>query len=338
MIAADCAYAAMGQGKTMNEQMEQMQGQFEKMARSHKDLYTTPTEEMKSELDFKILELEWEGEFIVAPEVVEASQPYIPILVLTRSNSLREWEVDSGKNGFIIASDPEHGEMWIRSLKKRPIKRLKPIPEDKGRKPESEEGYVAGSDWHLVGESRPDPLSQGEYSVALITYDHLSNQRKIKKLGTPKPIDPAFAGEQWPWDRWADIKSFTANPASPALVGKEEFAVTVSGAKADRKIAGTLAGKARPVHLIPPDPKRAAYAGIQAGVHVDLLLFTVDHPPKVVRIDVPILAATPLHAGDSIKGWFNLPFPFEPSIEDRMLYAVVDGSITGPIRVVGEKP
>ena len=135
-----------------------------------------------------------------------------------------------------------------------------------------------------------------------------------------------------------DTRTFAATPASPALDGKEGVAITVAGLKSERKIAGSLLVKARPVHLIPPNPKRAAHDGILAGIHVDLLLFTVDHPPKVVRIGVPILAATPLHAGDAMKGWFNLPFPFEPSIEDRMLYAVVDGSITGPIRVMGEKP
>ena len=335
-LAADCAHADMGQGKTMDEQMEKMREQLEKLAQPYKDFHTAPTEEMKSELDFKILDLEWEGEYIAGPDVVEPSRPFIPILVLIRRSSLMDWEVRLKKNSFVIASDLERGEIWIRSLEKPPTKRLKPMPDVKGRKPEPGEGHTAGTEWILVGDSRPEPLLQGEYTVALITYDHLSNLKRIKKLGHAQSIDPTAAA-QWPWDRWADVKSYAATTASPVLDGKDGAAVTVSGSKADRKITGSLLIKARPLHLIPPDPKRSAHAGIQAGIHVDLLLFTVDQLPKMVRIDVPILAASPLHVGDVMKGWFNLPFPFEPSIEERMLYAVVDGSIFGPIRIIGEK-
>src|SRR6188768_1326481 len=188
LSAAGCADAGKTKGKTMNDPMEKMQEQLEKLAQPYKDFHSAPTEEMKSELDFKILDLEWEGEYITGPEVVDASRPFIPILVLTRRSSLRDWEVRLKKNGFVIASDLERGEIWIRSLEKPPTKRLKPMPDVKGRKPEPGEGHAAGSAWILVGDSRPEPLLQGEYAVALITYDHLSNQKRIKKLGQA----PAF--------------------------------------------------------------------------------------------------------------------------------------------------
>jgi hypothetical protein len=216
---------------------------------------------------------------------------------MNRRSLLRDWEVRLNKNGFVIASDLERGEIWIRPLKKPPTKRLKPMPDNKGRKPEPGEGYVAGSDWFLVGDSRPEPLLKGECSVALITFDHLSNRKRIKKLGTAKPIEQVLAAALWPWDQWADTWTFSGTPAAPVLNGMEGVAVTVTGAKGERKISGALAAKARPIHLIPPDPKRQAQTCIQAGIHVDLLLFTVDHPPKLVRIDVPILAASPLRVG-----------------------------------------
>jgi hypothetical protein len=335
---AGCAETGKTKGKIMNQQLEKVEVQLEQIAKSHKDLFNAPTEAMKSEIDFKILDVEWEGEYVAAPEVVDASQPYIPIIVLTRRSSLREWEVRLKKNAYVIAEDLDRGEIWIRALEKPPTKRLKPLPDVKGRKPEREEGHIAGSTWFLVGDSRPDPLPQGEYVVTLITYDHISNQRHIKKLGSPKSIDPATVVAQWPWDRWSDTKPYAVASASPSVLGNEGIAVAVSGAKTGRKLAGSLIAKARPVHLILPDPKRAAHAGIQAGIHVDLLLFTLDLPPKVVRIDVPILGSSPIKAGDEMKGYFNLPFPFEPSAEDRMLYAVAGGNVIGPVIVPGEKP
>ena len=55
LSAAGCADAGKTKGKTMNEPMEKMQEQLEKLAQPYKDFHSAPTEEMKSELDFKIL-------------------------------------------------------------------------------------------------------------------------------------------------------------------------------------------------------------------------------------------------------------------------------------------
>lgn len=338
LAAAGCAEAGKTKGKIMNQQLDKVEEQLEQFAKSHKDLFTAPTEEMKSEIDFKILDLDWEGEYVAAPEIVDASQAYIPIIVLNRRSFLREWEVRLKKNAYVIAENLDRGDIWISPLEKPPTKRLKPLPDIKGRKPEPEEGHYAGSNWLLVGDSQTEPLMQGEYSVSLITYDHLSNLRRIRKMGPLISIEPAEVASQWPWNRWADTRPYVAAPESPSVVGNEGVAVAVSGVKAERKIAGSLVAKARPMHLIPPDPKRAAHAGIQAGIHVDLLLFTLDLPPKVVRIDVPILGSSPIKVGDEMKGYFNLPFPFEPSTEDRMLYAMADGKVIGPVKVPGEKP
>ena len=329
--AIGCADAGKSKGKSMEDPIDQL-------VSGYADLYAAPSDERRMELEDKVADMEWEGLFLAAPAVVEESNPVIPVLSVSRRSSLREWEVEFKENAFVLFSDLDRGTIGIRRLRKPPSKPMKPQPKVKGRKPDAGEGYRTAVDRYLVGESLSEPLQPGEYVVAIFYFDHLSNRRRIKKTGTPKPRESAVALSQWPWDRWNDTKSFTAAPDSPTLDGSAEVAVMVSGAKTERKIAGALAAKARPVHLIPPDPKRAAYAGIQAGIHVDLLLFTLDHPPKVVRVDVPILGSAHIKAGDAIKGWFNLPFPFQPSAEDRMLYAVADGMVFGPIKVPGEKP
>lgn len=315
-----------------------MEDQMEKLVSGYKELFTAPSDTKRMELEDKVAEMEWDGLFLAAPAIVEASNPTIPILLASRISTLREWEVELEKNAYVLFSDLDRGEIGIRNLYKPSKKPMKKVHEEKGRKPDAGEGYRTGVDLYLIGGSPAESLPPGDYVVSLINFDRKSNPRKVKKLGTLKPIDPVVAAEQWPWEGWSDTKTYTSDSASPAVVGNEGVAVNVSGSKADRRIAGSLLVNARPVHLIPPDPKRSAHAGIQAGIHVDLLLFNVDHPPKVVRIDVPILADSPLQVGDAMKGWFNLPFPFEPSMEERMLYAVADGSIVGPIRIMGEKP
>lgn len=331
--SAGCADAGKIKEKTMNQQLGKMEESLEKLVEGHKDYYSAPSEEKISELDFKVLDLEWEGEYVSAPEIVEASKPGIPVLILTRSSSLREWEVRLKKNGFVLATDLERGESWMRPLEKPPSKRLKPTPDVKGRKPEPGEGHVAGAFWHLVGEGKVEPLLQGEYTVALINYDHISNLRTIKKLGPTKPADPVIPSGQWPWDRWADNQVYQANSASPKIEKGLSCAFKLVGEKAERKLLGAFSTKARKIHIIPADPKRAGASNIQGVINVDLILMTLDKTPQMVSIAVPIFGSSPLHLDDSLKGWFNLPFPFEPSVEERMLYAVVDGTIAGPFNV-----
>lgn len=318
-----------------------MEDQLEKLVSTYQDLYTAPTEERTSELEFKLLEMEWEGEFVTAPPVVAASTPGIPILVLTRRSSLREWEVDLDKNAVVIYSDLERGTIGSRPLYKPPTKAMKPQskPEPRGRKPEVGEGHVAGAIRHLVGESLPEPLSRGEYAITVITWDYHSNQRRVRKEGPSKPVNPVDAAAEWPWDRWVDTHAFKMSPDSPVVEGEDGLGLKVEGVNVGRKLLGAMTTKARSVHIISPVAKHVSYSEIHAGIHVYLLLFTLDkYPPKSIKLSVPILGSTQIKVGDQLNGWFSMPFPFEPSSEDRMLYAVADGKITGPIKILGEKP
>jgi hypothetical protein len=328
---AGCAEPGKIKGKNMEDQLE-------KLVAGYRDLYFAPNDERKSELEDKLSELDWRGEFLAAPAIVDASIPGIPILALNKRSDLREWEVNLRSNGFVISNDIERGETWVIPLYKPPEKRLKPQPKTKGPKPEPGDGSYTGVVRRVVGESQIEPLHPGEYAVTLVTWDHLSNTRRIRKEGDSKHVEQAISFVSWPWNSWLDKQAFMPFAASPKMNKEEGIALILDGEKADRKIIGSLIAKARPMHLISPDPKRAAFVGIQAGIHVDLILFTLDLPPQVVRIDVPILGSSPIKVGDEMKGYFNLPFPFEPSTEDRMLYAVASGKVIGPVKVPGEKP
>jgi hypothetical protein len=135
-----------------------------------------------------------------------------------------------------------------------------------------------------------------------------------------------------------DTQGFQKNVGSPEVEKESECAIKLVGEKAERKLLGTLSTKARKIHIIPADPKRTGASNIQGGIKVDLILMTLDKAPQMVSIAVPIFGSSPLHLGNSIKGWFNLPFPFEPSVEDCMLYAIVDGTLLGPVKILGSKP
>ena len=337
LAAAGCAEAGKIKGKAMNQNVGKMETDLEKLAKGYKEFYTAPSEETISEIDFKVLDMDWEGEYISAPDTVEASKPGIPVQILTRRSSLREWEVRFKKNSFLLATDLEHGETWLRPLEKPPTKRLKPTPEIKGRKPEPGEGHVAGVFWHLVGEGKTEPLLPGEYVVAMLNYDHISNLRRIEKLGNTKKITSNVALEQWPWDQWNDSQAYQATSASPKIEKELGCALKLVEEKSDRKLMGTLSAKARPINIFPPGPGRTASPNIQGGIKIDLIMMTLDKAPQMVSISVPIFGPVPIHLGDTLKGWFNLPFPFEPTIEDRMLYAVVDGTIAGPFKVPGTR-
>ncbi|MDB5103472.1 MAG: hypothetical protein JWP91_1161 [Fibrobacteres bacterium] len=315
-----------------------MLDKLDKLVVEYHDLYTAPNEERAAELDFKIAELEWEGLYLSAPAKVDAAAPGIPILALMRRSDLLEWEVNLEKNSAIVFTHLESGVIGMCPLHKPPVKRMKPQNEDRGRKPEPGEGYSAGSIRRVIGDSQSEPLAQGDYSVNLISWDCLTNQRIIHKDGKPKPFDPAVAVAAWPWERWSVTKSFQAGPASPVLEAGKGIALKVDGHKDSRFVSGAVAARARAFNVISPDPKRAALAGVQAGIKVTLLLFRLDkYPPESAEIPVPILGTGPIRVGDEMKGWFTLPFPFPPSAGDRMLYAMADGKVIGPIKIPGEK-
>lgn len=104
-------------------------------------------------------------------------------------------------------------------------------------------------------------------------------------------------------------------------------------------VFGTVAAKARDHHLIPPDMDLKIKSGVRSGIHVDLILVSLDRfPPEVVRLDVPILGSGPLNIGDAMGGWFSAPFPFKPSEEGRLLYAITDGEMVGPVPIPGNNP
>lgn len=331
-VAAGCAEVGKIKGKKMEEQLE-------KLASEYRDLYSSPNEARNSELGFKISDLEWEGLYLAAPEKVDAAAPGIPILAMMRRSDLHEWEARLKKNSALVFTNLESGTTGMRPLYNPPVKKMKPQPDARGRKPEADEGFVAGAIHNEIGASQSGPLPPGEYTVALIAWDRLTNQRRVLKEGRAGPVDLVAIAASWPWERWADTQAFKAGPASPPLDASNGVAVKVAGQKDARIVSGTLAAKARAINLIPQDSKRATPSGIQAGVDVLLLLFSLDkYPPESVKIAVPILGAASINVGDVMKGWFTLPFPFQPSAEERMLYAVVDGQVSGPLRVPGEKP
>jgi len=277
--------------------------------------------------------------YLAAPAKVDAAATGLPLLALMRRSDLHEWEVRLKKNSAVVFTELASGRTGLRPLYSPPVKKMKPQPEVRGRKPGPEEGFTAGAIRQVVDEPQPESLRPGAYALALITWDRVSNQRRIEKAGIPKIIDPALASAAWPWDRWVDTQAFQAGAASPLLTGGEGAVVKVEGQRASRILSGTVAAKARGINVISPDAKRNADSHIHAGIKVYLLLFSLDqYPPESVEIPVPILGSAPIHVGDAMKGWFTLPFPFKPSTEDRMLYAVVDGNVTGPVRVAGENP
>lgn len=316
-----------------------MEDQLEKLASAYEDLYFAPTEARTSELDFKIADLEWEGLYLAAPAKVDADATGLPLLALMRRSDLHEWEVRLRKNSAVVFTDLASGKTGLRPLYNPPVKKMKPQPDIRSRKPEPDEGFMAGAIRQVIEVPQPESLIPGDYSVALISWDCLSNQRRIHKEGRPKPVEPAIDVAAWPWDHWTDTKKFQEGPSSPILGGDEGIVLKVEGQMDSRILSATVAVKARAINIVSREPNRKADPDIQAGVNVYLLLFSLDkYPPESALVSIPIMGPVPIHIGAVLKGWFTMSFPFKPSIEDRMLYAVVEGNVTGPIRVPGEKP
>ncbi|MDQ3003659.1 MAG: hypothetical protein M3Y08_20675 [Fibrobacterota bacterium] len=308
---------------------------MEKLLTGYQDLYSAPTSERVIELKFKLSDMDWDGLYLGAPKTAPAATKGIPILVLEGYSSLREWEVEPPKNSSIVVADLERGTARTWPLYKPPVKRKTPQPKD--AKPDADsQGRRYGTEHHIVGESLPDDLQSGEYAIAIVSWDLHSNRKVVRKEGVAKPVDPGSATLAWPWERWADPRAFAAAPDSPKLKPVEALTLKVEGKGAERKLRGAFSLKARPVHLIPAGAKGRTDPSIHAGVNVDFFLYELDDPiPAQERIVVPIHATAPVRAGDLINGWFTIPFPYEPIAVDAMLYAMVDGNLTGPFRVSG---
>jgi len=322
-------------GKSKGIKMEE---KLEKLASEYRDLLIKPTEDRISELDFKIANLEWEGLFLTSLPNVEAPIPGIPVMAFMKRDDLDEWKVRIRKNSFLVFTNLDRGITGITPLHKPPEKKMKPQPDAPGRKPEPGEGYSAGAIRRVIGDSQPEPMAPGEYAISLISFDHITNQCRVKKEEKSDSPDPAVDFETWPWEIWADTKAFQENFSVNANPQEKGMYLKVEKQNGVIMVLGCVATTARSGHLIPPNPDRQVNQWIRAGIHIDLVLTTLDrYPPEVVRLAVPIMGSSHLQVGDSISGWFSVPFSFKSSDEDRMLYAFSDGKVAGPVRIPGEK-
>jgi len=332
LIAAFSCEAGKFKGIKMEEKLE-------KLALEYGDLFTKPREERTSELDFKIADMEWEGIYLAAPASVDASENGIPVMAFMKRDDLDEWKVRIRKNSFLVFTNLDRGNTGITPLHKPPEKKMKPQPDIRGRKPEAGEGYSAGAVRRVIGDAQSESMAKGDYVISLISYDRISNQCRVEKKGKPETPVLSIADAEWPWKNWADTTAFENSPSSPALSKDQGIALAVGERNGVFMVFGTVAAKARDYHLIPPDPDRKVNSGVQAGIHVDLILVSLDrYPPDVVRLSVPIMCSGPLHVGDAMSGWFSAAFPFKPSEEERVLYAIADGEVVGPVPIPGITP
>ena len=338
IISALAGYADSGMIKANRKTTGGTMKNLETIVDSFQDLYSVPTLERITELEMKLADLKWDGLYLSAPDSVEPDVTGIPILALSGFTSLREWEVEPRKNSTVLLADLGGGKIHFSSLFKRQVKVMKPVFKSARPSPESN-GRRYGCVRILMGDSLPNGLPPGTYALAHISWDRLSNIRLVERKresepGRLPPSNISVSPFVWPWQRWAKSQAYKAAPDSPKI-GIGGGLALVSAGVGDT-LFGTFSIKARPIHIIPAEKGGRTIQGIRAGVNVDLLIFTLNRPfPEVVRVEVPVYSSEHIPVGIQIRGWFSVPFPFEPSEEERMLYAVADGEVAGPVRIPG---
>lgn len=320
-----------------------MQESVEKLLSTFADLFTAPKPERIAALESQLSGLGFEGLHLAAPETVEASMAWIPALGLTGSSRLRAWEVDARKNQVLVAVDLDRGTSRAWPLHRPPAKKVKAPPKTAQPVGEAAEAREYACIPHFVGESMPEGLSPGDFSVSLVEWDRVSNIRLVKKTAkpprasarpnTPPPKAPSLP---WPWEFWsANPNLFEAQAESAKLAGETGVAMALAGSGDAAKLVGRVAFKPRPIHLIPKESQpKASPTDIQAGIRVDLLQFTLDHAvPERIQIMVPIHHAAPVKPGEILQGWFAYPFSRLQRKDETLVYAFADCLRSEPFRV-----
>lgn len=305
-------------------------------------------DEQAVSLGLRALRLDFLGIRIQGPARLDIdAHEELPILLLSRTTALRNWQVEPRRNMVLVGVDRGTGIVrtaWAFPTHKRI--NVESIPRSmRGNTPGPEASQDLSAKARILkGREALDlPWVASELSFTVICYDWVSNTARTALVSryeeplAPHPEEEARSLVEELGDR---LEWFRRGADSPALAGQGAVLKVPSSASAEAPeflVRGTL-------RIPVPAGCIVASGGAEEGLpevvlRVTLLLVKRDElSPGQVELELPVFTGRKVAPGDEVEGFFALDLYALGAREqlldgDTLLYLIAGDHVVGPYAV-----
>lgn len=313
-------------------------------------------ENMEDEIVDYVADSGFSGIALECPSrVMVKDQDRLPLILVSRSDGLRDLLIDLEENATLVGVDLESGAIltkpafFSRKAKAAPPRRPEETAEAlEPLSPEDRDAFASqittSSRFINARELLAIPWHQGEWAFAVTDFDWYSNVVVTRLEGEKAPSEASAAGHAAPLSagRKGGLPVFTKVPGTPDAPGEGivlKVPETVGTDPFDLNIYGSFTIPAKSFHLLDPSGLKggAATDVPAAAVPVGLLICTPGKPlPIKLDLLLPVFMDSVPAIGTPLAGFFGIDTGQMLGRElpggDYVVYGVVDRFITGPYR------
>ena len=300
----------------------------------------------------QLLDLDFEGVAVNAPGVIDTRRVQsLPVILAARFSGERDWDVPLKDNCLLFGTNLADGSVYFAPAltSRKDVTRAGKLKVPKGEKPEGLPLAAAQIVPIDALTKLPMRWNTGVWALGVINYDRPSNVVNVELTGEeplpssgPRPINPPFS----PGLEGVTLPSYIAmgkNPRQPEsgvaftlerVTIADTAHVHVYGSYCI-KIREYLLPREETVHQLPTGRRER----VAAIVPLTVALIALDSDlPLQFDCAVPAYGASPLRAGDSVRGYFAIDLttlPNAPAVGDLdyQAYVLTGGYVYGPIRL-----
>jgi|GEM_PF-6117521 len=298
---------------------------------------------------FELASIDFEGIALALPETLSADiqQPF-PILLFSRVNRLRDWQVSRLNNTVLILIAHYGRSVQTSAFFKEELEmeRRGPYPRLSKRSMPSEEMATAiTTSLRQIDLKQRFSLPQAGQSLCLLAlcFDQASNVISVKMPGQPTVLGPLTVSLGSALLRKAKIlPQYDQTSDSPGLPA-QGLNFTITASKQVKPHGFTIRGafnKAARVHEIKNAPELMQFGQVKhlvvAVVPIVFIALTLNSTaPAVLTWNFPVYGNDLPAIGSFLKGFFEFEMfaPEERGLPDgpRLLYAFMDNEVLGPV-------
>jgi len=313
--------------------------------------YYNPSQQLLAERESQLLDLEFEGVAVNAPNVIDTRERgTLPLVMAARFSGDRDWDVPLIDNCLLVASNLNDGRVYFAPAltSRKDVTRAGKLKVPKGEKPEGLPEVSAQITTIDALAKLPINWNTGSWALGVINYDRPSNIVTIELKGAdslpvpaPCPIHPPLPEVPEP----NTLPSYIAmgkNPRQP----DSGLAFTIESVTVDStphlNVYGSFALPVRDymlpreeiVHELQPGRREK----VAAIIPITIAIITLNSDlPIQLELAVPVYGGDALRVGSVARGYFAVEVSGSSFSVQSMhqCYVIVGGNVFGP-RAVAE--
>lgn len=307
-------------------------------------------EERASDLELRALDRDFLAIRIRGPERLDLqTRDELPLLLLSRTTGLRDWQVTPQRNAVLVSVDQSTGTVrtaWAFPTHKRiNVERMqRSLREGDLPEPEDADSVMVTAQRLAVRQALDLPWTAGEHCLTLIRYDWPSNTVRVRLEAQPvKPVAPYPLEDARRLASGTDASraGFERDGQTPELEGAGAMLRVPDSARAEDSrfvVRGALRLPAPAGCIVArgdAEDSRLPAVVLRAAL---LLVKRDELSPVRAELEVPVFSEAAVAPGDEVDGCFAVDLYAlglrQQLLEgDTQLYLVAGSHVAGPYPV-----